>query len=145
VKCKQFLRCKCRFLSRYLRIISRHSWIPISHPIRDLRFWSHANNLTLWARIFCSCRHKMIKLHQGCWSSYEKGLWNRVETTFFTTGGWNPTGTITVNEMISFFIHTGCCTNFMNRKIDFHFLVLRVSFSALLQLHAKRPSQFPHM
>jgi len=29
-------------------------------------------------------------------------------------------GAITVNEMISFLIHTMCCVNFMSRKIDFH-------------------------
>jgi len=29
-------------------------------------------------------------------------------------------GAITVNEMISFFIQTRCCVNFMSRKIDFH-------------------------
>jgi len=35
--------------------------MPKSHPISDLRFWSHANNLLLPARIFCSCRNKMKK------------------------------------------------------------------------------------
>jgi len=67
---------------------------------------------------------KKNKLNQGCWSSYEKRHWNRVKTTFFTTGGWNSPGAITVNEMISFFINTGCCTNFMSRKIDFHFFIV---------------------
>jgi len=32
-----------------------------------------------------------------------KHPWNRVKTTFFTTGGWKSTGEISVNEMISFF------------------------------------------
>jgi len=25
------------------------------------------------------------KLNQGCWHSYQRGAWNEVETSFFTT------------------------------------------------------------
>jgi len=64
-KRNRFLRCKCRFLSKFLRVTSQHTWIPKYHPISDLRFWSHANNLPLRARIFCSCQNKMKKQTQA--------------------------------------------------------------------------------
>jgi len=56
VKGKRFLRCKCRFLSSFC-VSLQHSWTPKSHPISDLRFWSHANNPPLRAKIFCTCRN----------------------------------------------------------------------------------------
>ena len=56
--------------------------------------------------------------------SHGKRHWNRVKTTFFTTGVWNSAGAITVNEMISFlFILDVVRTSWAGRLIFINFIV----------------------
>ena len=99
---------------------SQHSWIPKSHPISHSRFWSHANNLPLRSRIFCSCRNKMKKTNSvNDVDPHEKRYWNRVKTTFFTTGVWNSAGAITISEMISFLFILGVVQTSWARKLTF--------------------------
>ena len=98
--------------------------MPKSHPINDLHFWSHANNLPLRARIFCSCRTKMKKTNsiKDVDPLMKNALETRLNPHFSQQGGWNSAGAITAMSWFLFSFILGVAQTSWTGRLTFIYL-----------------------